>query len=379
LSSPSDQTLKHFSRRDLLILPLLSLSTIIFLLVGSELAARYFFPETGAKACEIDDATIGSRFKPNCNARMKSAEGPWVTNHYNDCGYRTKESCRPKVADTIRIALLGSSTSEGLFVPADETFSERAAQELTKICKRPVEVQNMGRAGCDPVCSFHRVDEALALKPDLVVLAISPHDIDDLTVEEVSQRYVPISPASSEAHQKTGLFYRLKSIIVNSRAATMAQHLLFEDPDTYLRLYLTSSSHSGYLTRPLSGPWEAHLQALDVLLEDEAARFRAAGVPFVLVEVPNLAQASILSSHTPPTGMDPYALNERLAEISAKHDIQFINVLDSFKQRPYSNKLFYVVDGHLSGDGQALVSVPLVSQLIQGQNSTLAGCSAEHR
>ena len=367
-------TTKRLSRRDLIILPLLSLSTIVFLLVLSEVTARYFFPETGAKACEVDDATIGRRFRANCSARMKSAEGPWVVNNYNDCGYRTRQSCGPKAANTIRIALLGSSNSEGLFVAADKTFAERTAKELTTLCKRPVEVQNMGRETCGPVCSFHRIDEALALKPDVVVLAISPYDIEELDAENVSRRYEPIAPPSSTVQPRTGIYYKLKSFVVNSRAATMAQHMLFEDPATYLRLYLPYGSHSGYLTSPLSAPWEAHLEAFDTLLGEEAQRFRSAKVPFVLVEVPNLAQASILSTHSPPPGIDAYVFNQRLAEISASHGIQFVNVLDAFKQAPNSNKLFYVVDAHLNGEGQVLVSVPLVTRLTQGTIPILSTC-----
>jgi hypothetical protein len=379
LNDTNVPTAKHLSRRDLIILPLLSLSTIVFLLILSEVTARYFFPETGAKACEIDDATIGRRFRANCSARMKSAEGPWVTNHYNDCGYRTEQSCGPKAAGTIRIALLGSSNSEGLFVAADKTFAERTAEELKTVCKRPVEVQNMGRETCGPVCSFHRIDEALALKPDVVVLAISPFDIDDLNAEQVSRRYEPISLPSSVAQQRTGIYYKLKSFVVNSRAATIAQHLLFEDPDTYLRLYLPYASHSGYLTNPLSAPWEAHLQAFDTLLGEEAQKLHAANVPFVFVEIPNLAQASILSTHSPLAGIDAYAFNQRLAEISASHGIQFVNVLDAFKQTPNSNRLFYVVDGHLSGEGQVLISGPLVSRLTQGTIPALSSCGQHHQ
>ncbi len=379
MNDTNSPTMKRLSRRDLIILPLLSLSTIVSMLVLSEVTARYFFPETGAKACEIDDATIGRRFRANCSARMKSAEGPWVTNSYNDCGYRSRQSCGPKAADTIRIALLGSSNSEGLFVAADKTFAERTAKELTTLCKRPVEVQNMGRETCGPVCSFHRIDEALALKPDVVVLAISPYDIEELDAKNVSRRYEPIAPPSSAPQPRTGIYYKLKSFVVNSRAATMAQHLLFEDPSTYLRLYLPYGSHSGYLTSPLSGPWEAHLQAFDTLLGEEAQKFQSAKVPFVLVEIPNLAQASILSTHSPPPGIDAYVFNQHLAEISASHGIQFVNVLDAFKQTPDSNKLFYVVDAHLNGEGQVLVSGPLVNRLTQGTIPILSTCGGPHQ
>src|ERR1700728_1613113 len=68
-------------RRDLVILPLLSILTIALLLVGSEVAARRFFPESlGGDPCRVADATIGFKYRPNCTSRVKSAEGPWVVN-----------------------------------------------------------------------------------------------------------------------------------------------------------------------------------------------------------------------------------------------------------------------------------------------------------
>ena len=44
------------------------------------------------------DPVLGTRFVPNCKARYKSGEGPWAENDYNECGYRSKESCLTKPA-----------------------------------------------------------------------------------------------------------------------------------------------------------------------------------------------------------------------------------------------------------------------------------------
>ena len=65
-------------------------------------------------------------------------------------------------------------------------------------------------------------------------------------------------------------------------------------------------------------------------------------------------------------------------EISASHGIQFVNVLDAFEQTRDSNKLFYVVDAYLNGEGQVLISGPLVSRLTQGTIPILSTCG-KHR
>ena len=107
-------------RRDLLILPLISICTIVLCLIAAESLASYFFASQELNPCMVADPVHGAKFKPNCTVRMKAAEGPWVTSSYNDCGYRTKESCGPKSPGTTRIALLGSSASEGFYNSYDQ-------------------------------------------------------------------------------------------------------------------------------------------------------------------------------------------------------------------------------------------------------------------
>jgi hypothetical protein len=369
---------------DLVILPLLSILTIAFLLVGSEVAARHFFPESaGGDPCRVSDPTIGFKYRPNCTSRVKSAEGPWVVNHYNECGYRTEESCGPKPLGGTRIALIGSSVAAGSYVAYDEIWATRAAKELTERCGRPVEVQNLGREVCLPICEFHRVDAALALKPDIAVMTVSPYDLERLVRSEVQDinKALPPGPAPTAAPERLGPLKRTQKLVTESRTVTVVEHYLFQDPSTYTRLYLAYGDKADFLRTPFSPAWEERFQGFDQLLGEMAEKFRSAHVPFVLIEIPSLAQVSVLALPAPPPRVDPYALNQRLSEISARHGIQFVNVLDSFRSAPRANKLFYMVDGHLDGDGQALVSGPFVDQLTQGGASALSGCALrpEHR
>jgi hypothetical protein len=366
-------------RRDLIVLPLLSILTITLLLFGSEVAARHFFPESsGGDPCRVADATIGFKYRPNCTSRVKSAEGPWVVNHYNECGYRTTESCGPKPSRTMRIALIGSSVAQGSYVGYDEIWATRAARDLTRMCRRPVEVQNLGREVCLPICEFHRIDEALALKPDLAVMTVSPYDLEHLVPSDIPDVSNPLQqrPASTAAPETLSPLKRAQNLVTESRAVTVAEHYLFQDPSTYMRIYLAYGDKADFLRTPFSPLWEARLEGFDLLLREIAEKFHAAHVPFALIEMPSLAQVSVLALKSPPPGIDPYALNQRLEEISSRHGVQFINVLDSFRRTPGSNKLFYMVDGHLDGKGQVLVSAPFVDQLTQGTTPALSGCSA---
>jgi hypothetical protein len=364
------------SRRDLIILPCLSLLTVLMLLIGCEAAARFFFPLSEEDTCIVSDSNIGFRFRPNCTAHMKVAEGPWVTNQYNECGYRTHSSCAPPPAGTARIAVIGASASLGLFVNYDQTFATRTAVELTRRCHRPVEIQNLGRQICSPACVFHRMDEALALHPDVVVLSISPHDLETMAHQEVVDRYLPIAPTrpSLMDRNKGADAKRLQKLVTGSRSVIAVEHFLFQDPATYLKMYLVYGDKADFLRPPFTAAWQHRFADFDLILGEMAAKAHAANVPFVLVEIPSLAQISILSLHNPPAGVDAYAINRELAAISARHGVQFVDVLDTFRNTPASNKDFYMVDGHLNADGEALISAPLADKLAESGIPVLSGC-----
>ena len=365
-------------RRDWIILPLLSLLTVALCLLAAEAAARYFFVAVRDDSCEIDDPMIAFRYCQNCTSRAKASEGPWVTHQFNDCGYRTRESCGPKPPGTTRIALLGASIAEGYLVPYDQTFAVRAAKQLTLELERPVEIQNLGREQCYPICVFHRIDEALALKPNLVLVAISPTDLERLDPSEVPDRYKPMHPVLNQTQLRHTIdphnaLNVVQDFVVHSRAGIAALHFLFQNPTTYVRMFLISGQRAAFLRSPLSPIWERRMQAYDLLLDEMARKAQDANVPIALVEVPSMAQVSLVTMSNAPAGLDPDLFNERLRQIAERHGIQFIDGLDAFQHGPAANQLFYVVDGHLNGAGSALVSNTLVEQLIREQQPALLG------
>jgi GDSL-like Lipase/Acylhydrolase family len=363
-------------RRDWVILPLTGLLTIALCLVTAEVAARYFFASDEQDACWIGPS-YDSGYRHNCIARQKTSEGPWVTNQYNDCGYRTKESCGPKPAGTTRIAFLGSSMSKGVYVDYDQTYAVQTSRQLTRILGRPVEVQNLSRQYCYPLCVYRMVDEALALKPDLVIVTTDPWDIEHLDPADMPGRFKPaqseVTGAMDTDLRNLTRLRRAKAMVMSSAAGIAAAHYLFQNSSLYARLYLAYGDRADFLRKGFSPSWEKRFDALDILLGEMAQKCRAANVPLVLIEVPSLAQDSLLKEQNLPAGVDPYAFNERLKDISMRHGIQFVDVLDAFKSGPEPGQLYYVVDTHLNGEGHTLVSRVLVEQLIKGQRAALLG------
>ena len=352
-SSPKTTIVKPgLRRRDLWLLPLISLATLLALTVMAEAGTRIVWPEQKANSCAKPDSALGYRFIPDCASTMKSAEGPWYTNDYNGCGYRSAQPCTPVPAGTRRIAMIGSSIAEGYLVPYPDTIGARLAQDLSRRCGAPVEVQNLGGMG---YFSGHRpllrLEEALTLRPNAVVLVLTPFDLETGIMEE-EEDLTPAGPVVNHLGTRGRLFILLKE----SRAFMMAQHFRFRDMAVYLPLYLNYGDKADYLRPPFTPPWQERLRRLDERLGQLSDRAHAAGVPLAIAFVPQEAELVLMTQHAPPTGVHPDALPEAISAIAARHDVGFVDTSDVLKTQANPERLYYQVDGHLSGDGQPLAA-----------------------
>jgi hypothetical protein len=70
-----------------------------------------------------------------------------------------------------------------------------------------------------------------------------------------------------------------------------------------------------------------------------------------------------------PAGVDPYAFTHSLQQLASQHQMQFINTTDAFTK---PNDKFYVVDGHMNANGNAVVARVVVEHLLAEQMPALA-------
>lgn len=355
-------------RRDLWLLPLISLSTMVVLLIGAEVAARAIWPKQLFNACRLYDSAVGTHYRPNCSTTMKGPEGPWYVAAYNDCGYRSDAPCDPLPPGRRRIALLGTSLAEGYLVEYPNTIAARLESDITRLCDTPVDVQNLGTVAPFDGQLLSRMDEALRLRPQAVVLVLSPYDIEHADLERPAEdSEAPPPPRDFEA--------RVMQSVRESRAATMAQHFLFLDPSVYLALYLRHGDDSDYLRSPLPAKWQHQLEVLDRLIGALAARAQRADVPLTVAFIPAKPQVALMGTGRAATsGIHPTALQKALAPIAARHDIGFIDTSVALRARSAPERLYYQVDGHLSGEGQPIAAAYIAEQLAGAREGPFARC-----
>ena len=222
------------------------------------------------------------------------------------------------------------------------TIAARLGTDLTAMCGAPVEVQNLGAVRYFGHRLHPIMEEALRLRPDEVLLVFAPFDLED----ELGETADPVS--SEPAVNRGGLQKRLFGLLKESRAVTIAQHFLFQNPSTYLPLYLRYRDKADFLRPPFTPNWQERLHLFDALVTQLADRAHSAGVPLAIAFIPQQAELTLMANHPIPAGIDPNALPAAIADIVARHGATFVDTSVVLRTRPKPEGL-YLPSGRTPG------------------------------
>ena len=365
--SPASEKEAKLPKRDFFLLPAISLLTVLTILVASEGVCRVIWPEETDDPCLVSDPIFHAHFRPNCKSRTKPAEGPWSDNSYNECGYRTLESCGPKRPGTIRVAVIGASFSYGYGAPYNDTYTTLTGEALTRQCGRSVEFQNLGIEDGSLLDIYRRTDEAFALKPDLLLLVAGEGEVTrEMSPDELAHRNDPPRAAQNSkpvVADSESMRHNLFVMLKQSRVTLVLQHFMFQDPSTYGKLYLAYDDKANFLRVPFSARWQRRFSNFDVLLGAISDKAHAASVPMAILIAPTEAQLALANS-SPSAEVNLQAFPNRISEIAARHGVFPIDLLPSFTNRPDFKSLIYTADGHPSPKGQHVVADALNKQLL---------------
>jgi hypothetical protein len=367
---------RRISGREYALLALTVVLTVVCLAGIAEGTARLFFPEQQRDACEVwqDGA---AHMRPNCQSAVKVAEGSWVINRYNGCGYRSAAACGPKPPGTLRVVVLGTSVSRGYWIAYEDSFSGRLERTLSQQCHRPVEFQNLSiGAAIGPVwhTAASRADEAFGLGPSALVLVVTNYD---LMLYMPPPRAGPKSePAAGGINLAAKIGQLRQQFLSGSRAATMAMHAAYTDDDRYLTFYLSHGDSADFLRSPFSPAWQYRLDVFEHTVAALSKVSQAAGVPLVILFSPGRPQ--IVLAHTKAAGrpgVDPFVFPHALGEIVRRHGALFADATATEDLATDPDRLFYLVDGHPTPEAHGYLAQAL-DQALVSQVPNFAGCSS---
>ena len=357
----SERVLPH---RDWVLLPMLSLLTIVALLLLFRWIAVKEFPEStpagyrSVYECVNGVGTnqlsgLGGIARADCWGNM--SDTPLTEYRLNGRGHRAGAEYSPKAAGAYRIVMIGSSFAIGEGVPVEETIAPRLADDLQRETGRKVEVYNEGMFGEVPDVIAAHFNDVMPAEPDLVLWLLTPHDIKDTTPG--SAKTPPRRVGLAELARNRFSFDGQDQLVV------LLRHLLFSGQGQYVKSYLAGAQDAGFLRAGLDAEWLSHLQAFD---SDDArieTQARADKVPVATVLLPNRAQAAMISMGEWPQGFDPYKLEEELDSIVASHGGNHIDILHDLRAVPNAERNFFTVNGHPKAEGDAILARLLAKEL----------------
>ena len=365
--------------RDWIILPLLSLLTILIIVVSTESLARRVFgvSKTSLESCLIlDDAANGVRAIPNSVCSEKLPETELIEYKFDCTGYRTGKVCGPKPPGVYRIVLIGSSIAMGERVPIEKTFATLLPIELSRRVGREVELYNYAMAFGFPRNTALRFNDVLAAQPNLILWVVSSIDIK-------LARFSHVEFLQNNNSSQVGRIAALKKVIKvriggNPLAASVTALSYFlqkyKSQSEYIRSFLAipDGGEGDWDTGPsalrseLSQEWKNRMQQFDDYAAEITRRAKTAGVPIVVVMVPNRAQAAMISMDEWPKGFNPFTIDKELGTIITRHGGLYVDILPDFRETANPEQHFYPIDGHPDSDAHAMIAGYLAKELTGG-------------
>ena len=297
---------------------------------------------------------------------------------FNSCGHRADVECGPKPPGTYRIVMSGSSFAFGLSTPREETFAALLPEELSRMTGRPVDLYNESMVWRGPEGVNEHFDKILAAQPDLVLWVVTSWDVAHAATEpglptepgflgRTRYRVKEALAAHSISNALPDIIDALHDLLEVTSTGLLLEHYLYESQTQYVNSYLRNDdAEAGFLNAEPSKSWQNFLRYFDRDVADIARQAKPAGVPLVVVLLPNRAQAAMISMGEWPAGHDPYKLSNEIRSIIEAHGGTYVDILPDYRRVPNPEQGYFPKDGHPNAKGHATISRLIAKELTSG-------------
>jgi hypothetical protein len=363
-------------RRDWILLPALSLLTMCLLAGSAELFGRRMYarlPYVGENCLVMNDPLDGARGTPNCVIWEKIPEGTPTEYRFNSSGYRNNADFGPKPAGIFRIVMVGTSVAAGFRVAQGQTVAGLLPAELSRRTGHKVEVYNEALPWRMPSSIARNFHEALASNPDMILWLVSPLDIAPPSWLMGGHEASSATPQAGAwgliktAFDTESLNASIATIFSHTRTAILVKDFLYKSPSQYVQASLMGTDYKKeFLQSESSAEWNKELQEFDKSAASIEGQARKAGIPIVVVFVPDRTQAALIAMTGEwPKGLDPYKVGHEVRSIVVSHGGTYIDILPDFRTVPNPQLGYFALDGHPNAFGQAMIARFLTQKLAE--------------
>jgi hypothetical protein len=119
-----------------------------------------------------------------------------------------------------------------------------------------------------------------------------------------------------------------------------------------------------FLQSESSAEWSKELRDFDSSASSIAEQARKAGIPLVVVFVPDRTQVALISmTGECPKGFDPYKVGKEVSSIIVSHGGTYLDILPEFRTIPNPQMGYFALDGHPNAFGHAMIAKFLTDKL----------------
>jgi lysophospholipase L1-like esterase len=295
-------------------------------LVGGEIAARLLLRDTivlfprNFTAAHYDGATL-RKLIPNSTFQHTSIDGTWEF-RTNAQGFRDDENYEHRKPDGLRrVLVLGDSQTQGFEVRQSSTFAKVLENRLRN---KGIDAQvlNTGMSGFGTAEELMYLEhEGIKYHPDAVVLAFFGNDFDDsvksglyeltdgkLVVRTTS--YTPGVKAIAILNAVPGAFW----LSQHSYLFSLLVNTFWETAKETLRVVARKNLTTEYAVR-VSAVNDYERELVVALLQRMKAVTHAANIPFIVVEIPSIAE------HPDRTAWSPSVPDDLVPAVIANCDV----------------------------------------------------------
>ena len=359
----------------------LSVMSIVFSLTIAEIVLRTFLPldpDVGAQH-RIPHPVLGWRLKPKATYSREMLTSTIRVTH-NSQGWRDVEHRLQKPDGVFRVLVLGDSFMEAAEVPLEQAFA-RQLERRAGIAGFDIEVMSMAVGGYGTLQEYLVFEQfGKQYAPDLVILAFyAINDVSANGEERHNARVRPhLDPGNPAQWQIVPVDYdylQRHFLERSTRHKNWANRfVLIRLVNEALRPPRRLHDHIGvsYCKEPAvyTQAWQTTARILN-RLQTEVLSIGSQLVVFTvpaMVEVDLYHMQEILSQtpHPEQFCLESAPGNQRLNQILASREIEFIDLLPAFRKasREDGLRLYPLDDAHWNAAGHALAAERVLAELI---------------
>ncbi len=375
---------KQSKLKSILLNLLMTLIVIFVMIVILEIIIRIFLPQN-LNYTEFD-STLMFRHIPNFETQYHRQEFSNIIT-FNSKGLRDYEYSYEKPKGTYRILLVGSSFSQALQVPLNQTYENILEKKLNNELKRKYEVLNGAVGGYSTAqeLSYLRT-EGLKYKPDMILLDFSSRDVAENSITPLVSiennklvEHIPVKISMAKSF--------LLSCSRYSHLCALTQTVILEGAknQNIIRYLLAKSKISSgdakskrdvgivdmFYKNNTPKASEA-IQKTFMLIQEIKSFADENKIQLVMFVIPNREQVDknrfedfVRQNNLNEKDLEPDKMQKLAAKFASENNITYFDMLPYFQQKNANNTFYFNIDGHWNSKGHQLAADLLYDYLVK--------------